>query len=204
MIENILLIHAEETRQSLPCSWECTSNASTLPCSSSASMPGLGPPPVVFSPWRDTGLNTRSVVFSLLFDHPLSPPSPLISRSFNPSDSCSSCPFISSQPSLSVYQTFVLEEKHGFNKTTPSLFVIDLLKSWALSIILGAPLLAAFLYVFKWAGDRFSPRLMGSMYVHTPPHSHSTPHANLPTGSRSNSSCSSSTQPSSSPCPRWP
>ncbi|EPQ53086.1 hypothetical protein GLOTRDRAFT_140021 [Gloeophyllum trabeum ATCC 11539] len=71
--------------------------------------------------------------------------------------------FISSLPSLplSVYQTFVLEEKHGFNKTTPSLFVTDMLKGWALGFGIGAPFLAAFLKIFKWAGDRFVPWLMG-------------------------------------------
>ncbi|OCH91553.1 hypothetical protein OBBRIDRAFT_774956 [Obba rivulosa] len=61
---------------------------------------------------------------------------------------------------LSVYQTFVLEEKHGFNKTTPGLFIADLLKGWALAFAIGAPFLAAFLYVFRWAGDRFVPWLM--------------------------------------------
>ncbi|KAH8105176.1 peptidase family M48-domain-containing protein [Cristinia sonorae] len=71
--------------------------------------------------------------------------------------------FMSSIPSLpfSVYSTFVLEEKHGFNKTTPSLFVTDLLKGWGIGFVIGAPFLAAFLYVFKWAGDRFVPWLMG-------------------------------------------
>jgi len=69
---------------------------------------------------------------------------------------------ISSIPSipLSAYQTFVLEEKHGFNKTTPTLFVTDLLKSWAIGFVIGMPFLAAFLYVFGWAGDRFVPWLM--------------------------------------------
>jgi len=70
--------------------------------------------------------------------------------------------FASSIPTLplSVYQTFVLEEKHGFNKTTPGLFVADMLKGWALGFLIGSPFLAAFLYVFEWAGDRFVPWLM--------------------------------------------
>jgi STE24 endopeptidase len=73
--------------------------------------------------------------------------------------------FCSSLPTLplSVYQTFVLEEKHGFNKTTPGLFVADLLKGWAIGFVIGTPFLAAFLYVFKWAGDRFVPWLMAFM-----------------------------------------
>ncbi|KAA1475322.1 hypothetical protein DENSPDRAFT_932277 [Dentipellis sp. KUC8613] len=61
---------------------------------------------------------------------------------------------------LGLYQTFVLEEQHGFNKTTPALYVADLLKGWAIGFVLGAPLLAAFLYIFEWAGDRFVPWLM--------------------------------------------
>ena len=61
---------------------------------------------------------------------------------------------------LSVYQTFVLEQKHGFNTTTPTLFVTDLLKGWMLGFVIGGPFLSAFLYVFKWAGDRFVPWLM--------------------------------------------
>ena len=61
---------------------------------------------------------------------------------------------------FSVYQTFVLEQKHGFNKTTPALFLTDLLKSWAVGFVIGAPFLAGFLAVFKWAGSRFVPWLM--------------------------------------------
>ncbi|KAL0948416.1 hypothetical protein HGRIS_010997 [Hohenbuehelia grisea] len=72
---------------------------------------------------------------------------------------------LSSLPSipLSLYSTFVLEEKHGFNKTTPALFVTDLIKGWGVGIVLGAPFLAAFLYIFQWAGTRFVPWLMGFM-----------------------------------------
>jgi len=40
------------------------------------------------------------------------------------------------------------------------LFVTDLLKSWAIGFVIGMPFLATFLYVFKWAGDRFVPWLM--------------------------------------------
>ncbi|KAH9475229.1 CAAX prenyl protease 1 [Psilocybe cubensis] len=64
---------------------------------------------------------------------------------------------------LQVYGTFVLEEKHGFNKTTPALFISDLFKGWGVAFMLGAPFLAAFLYIFQWAGDRFVPWLMAFM-----------------------------------------
>jgi STE24 endopeptidase len=75
--------------------------------------------------------------------------------------------FTSSLPTIpfSVYQTFVLEEKHGFNNTTPSVFILDLIKGWILGFVIGSPFLAGFLYVFKWAGDRFVPWLMGFMSV---------------------------------------
>ena len=38
--------------------------------------------------------------------------------------------------------------------------IFDLLKTWALGFAIGGPFLAAFLYVFKWAGDCFVPWLM--------------------------------------------
>jgi len=64
---------------------------------------------------------------------------------------------------LSVYSTFVVEAKHGFNKTTVSTFVLDYIKTWGLGFVIGAPFLAAFLKIVQWAGDRFVPWLMGFM-----------------------------------------
>lgn len=43
---------------------------------------------------------------------------------------------------------------------TAKLFITDQLKGWALGAVLGGPFLAGFLYIFKWAGDRFVPWLM--------------------------------------------
>jgi len=70
--------------------------------------------------------------------------------------------FVYSMPSipLSVYQTFVLEEKHGFNKTTVGTFIADILKGWLVALVVGAPFLYAFLWVFRFAGDHFVPYLM--------------------------------------------
>lgn len=53
---------------------------------------------------------------------------------------------------FSIYSTFVIEERFGFNKTTPKTFVLDLLKGLALGILLGAPLLAGILAFFQYAG----------------------------------------------------
>jgi len=51
-----------------------------------------------------------------------------------------------------IYSTFVIEERFEFNKTTPRVFVLDLIKGLALSIILGGPLLAGVLAFFHFAG----------------------------------------------------
>ncbi|KAI9671570.1 MAG: hypothetical protein M1817_003622 [Caeruleum heppii] len=55
----------------------------------------------------------------------------------------------------SIYSTFVLEEKFGFNKQTPRLFVTDFLKGQALMVIFGTPLLSAFLAIVQKTGNGF-------------------------------------------------
>ena len=54
---------------------------------------------------------------------------------------------------FSIYSTFVLEEKFGFNKTTWKVFLADKIKGTILSIILGLPLLLAILWFFEAAGS---------------------------------------------------
>ena len=54
---------------------------------------------------------------------------------------------------FSIYSTFVIEAQFGFNKTTWSTFVLDRVKALGLAIVLGAPLLAAILAFFEYAGD---------------------------------------------------
>jgi len=49
---------------------------------------------------------------------------------------------------FSVYDTFVIEQRFGFNKTTPRLFVVDKLKGWALSAVLGGGLLALIVWFY--------------------------------------------------------
>ena len=51
---------------------------------------------------------------------------------------------------FSIYSTFVIEEKYGFNKTTPKTFVLDMVKGLGLSILLGGPLLAGILAFFTF------------------------------------------------------
>ena len=54
---------------------------------------------------------------------------------------------------LSVWSTFKLEARFGFNRTTPALFVTDLLKNLVLSVLLGGPLLLATLALMERAGE---------------------------------------------------
>jgi STE24 endopeptidase len=53
---------------------------------------------------------------------------------------------------FSVYATFVIEERFGFNKTTWQTYGMDLLKGLLLALLLGTPLLAAILAFFQYAG----------------------------------------------------
>ena len=48
----------------------------------------------------------------------------------------------------SAYHTFIIEEKYGFNKTTPRTFVLDTLKSWLLAGLVGGAILAGILWFF--------------------------------------------------------
>ncbi|MBT7628553.1 MAG: M48 family metallopeptidase [Desulfobacula sp.] len=54
---------------------------------------------------------------------------------------------------FTLYSTFVIEEKFGFNKTTPKLFFIDLIKSIILSITLGGILLSLILWFLEFGGQ---------------------------------------------------
>ena len=54
---------------------------------------------------------------------------------------------------FSAYRTFVIEQRFGFNRTTPALFVADTLKGAVLALVLGAPLAAAILWLMAYAGS---------------------------------------------------
>jgi len=53
---------------------------------------------------------------------------------------------------FSIYSTFFIEEKYGFNKTTPKTFVFDILKTWVLAAVIGGILFSAVLWFFEKAG----------------------------------------------------
>jgi STE24 endopeptidase len=54
---------------------------------------------------------------------------------------------------LSIYDTFVIEERYGFNKTTPRIFIMDFFKSLLLSIILVSVLLSLFFLLYNLLGN---------------------------------------------------
>ncbi len=51
-----------------------------------------------------------------------------------------------------IYSTFVIEQRFGFNRTTPATFAADAVKSLALTLVLGGVLLGAVLVFFEWTG----------------------------------------------------
>ncbi|MEN2429166.1 M48 family metallopeptidase [Comamonas sp. F1-6] len=53
---------------------------------------------------------------------------------------------------LSLYQTFKLEQRFGFNQMTPGLWLADLLKSTLVGAIIGLPLAALILWLMGGAG----------------------------------------------------
>lgn len=59
-----------------------------------------------------------------------------------------------------LYKTFVLEEQHGFNKQTLSLWISDFIKTTLLSALLGLPLVAVFIKVVRFAGEAFVQYVM--------------------------------------------
>jgi STE24 endopeptidase len=54
---------------------------------------------------------------------------------------------------IALYRTFGLEAHFGFNKTTPIMFVTDLLKSAVLALLIGTPLVALVLWMMAGLGE---------------------------------------------------
>jgi len=54
---------------------------------------------------------------------------------------------------FSVYRTFVLEQRFGFNKTDSKTFVVDLFKEISLTLVIGLPLIYAVLYLMGEMGE---------------------------------------------------
>lgn len=54
---------------------------------------------------------------------------------------------------FSIYDTFGIEAKYGFNKTTPKTFILDLIKGAIIGTLLGGLILSGMIYFFEQAGS---------------------------------------------------
>jgi len=65
--------------------------------------------------------------------------------------------FISSILDLpfSLYNTFVIEEKFGFNRTTIKTFIVDMVKGSLLGLVIGVPLLYVILWLMEQTGEQW-------------------------------------------------
>jgi STE24 endopeptidase len=54
-----------------------------------------------------------------------------------------------------IYDTFVIEEKFGFNKTTPKTYFFDKIKGWLLGAIIGGGLMALIIWLYDMTKDMF-------------------------------------------------
>ncbi|TAL63039.1 MAG: M48 family peptidase, partial [Bacteroidetes bacterium] len=56
---------------------------------------------------------------------------------------------------FSLYKTFVIEEKFGFNKTSLKTFILDKLKGYVLAAIVGGGLFALIIWIYQSTGQYF-------------------------------------------------
>jgi len=56
---------------------------------------------------------------------------------------------------FSLYNTFIIEEKFGFNKTSIKTFINDKLKSWLLTILFGGGIISFIIFQFESIGQKF-------------------------------------------------
>lgn len=61
---------------------------------------------------------------------------------------------VTSMP-FTVYSTFVIEQRHGFNKQTPGFFVKDQIKKFFVTMVIAIPITALLIYIIKIGGDYF-------------------------------------------------
>jgi len=83
------------------------------------------------------GLSNNYIIHVLIFFGTLALISDLISTPFE------------------LYTTFVLEERYGFNRTTPWTFVLDKVKGWLLGALIGGGLLALVTWIYMMTGKWF-------------------------------------------------
>ena len=86
--------------------------------------------------WART-FSDNTIIIALLFFGSIMFVSDLLSTPFN------------------YYHTFIIEEKFGFNKTTLKTFLVDKIKGWLMSAILGGLLLSTIIWFYEAVGSNF-------------------------------------------------
>lgn len=86
--------------------------------------------------WART-FSDNTIIIALLFFGSIMFVSDLLSTPFN------------------YYHTFIIEEKFGFNKTTLKTFLVDKIKGWLISAILGGLLLSIIIWFYEAVGSNF-------------------------------------------------
>ena len=66
---------------------------------------------------------------------------------------------------ISIYSTFVLEERHGFNKTTTKTFVVDIFKSLLISATISSVIYATVIYIVVNLGDNWWVYAFGAVFT---------------------------------------
>lgn len=66
---------------------------------------------------------------------------------------------------FSLYSTFVIEDRHGFNKQTIWLYFRDIFKGIFISILIGPPIVAAIIFIVQKGGPYLAIYLWGFMFV---------------------------------------
>ena len=54
---------------------------------------------------------------------------------------------------ISIYRTFKLEQTFGFNKMTPKIFIMDMIKNGVIGLLIGTPLLLLVLWIMQNSGS---------------------------------------------------
>lgn len=56
---------------------------------------------------------------------------------------------------FALYDTFVIEERFGFNKVTPKIFILDKLKGYLLTVLIGGGLLYGIIAIYNYTNEYF-------------------------------------------------
>ena len=68
---------------------------------------------------------------------------------------------------FSWYQTFVIEERFGFNKTTKKTFILDKIKGWLMMVVIGGGIMALIIWFYELSGKYFWLYAWGLITVFT-------------------------------------